>query len=94
MKGAEAYVNDQWNSCGLADLPQGSEALRVTLHFVVPRDAQTTALIERIAEAARQHLCEAYPGRPVHAEPTQGSVIGDGSGDGIELSYRVDPASA
>ena len=35
MKGAEAYVNDQWQSCGLADLPQGSGAQAVKLHFIV-----------------------------------------------------------
>lgn len=94
MKGAEAYVNDQWNSCGLTDLPQGEDEQRVTLKFIVPRDAQFTGLLDHICQAARRHLCEAYPGREVQAEPIQGSVVGDGSGDGIELRYRVLPASS
>lgn len=89
MKGAEAYVNDQWSSCGLAELPEGDQSHDVTLHFIVPRDAQLPGLIDHICEAARQRLCEAYPGREVEAAPTQGSVIGDGSGDGIKLRYRI-----
>ncbi len=89
MKGAEAYVNDQWNSCGLADLPQDSGALQVTLHFVIPRDTQFTGLLEHVCQVAERHLREAYPGRDVHAEPVVGSVVGDGSGDGIDLRYRI-----
>lgn len=94
MKGAEAYVNDQWNSCGLANLPHGSGPLEVTLHFVIPRDTQFTGLLQHVCEVAERHLCEAYPGREVHAEPVVGSVVGDGSGDGIELRYRIAEASA
>lgn len=94
MKGAEAYVNDQWNSCGLADLPQGSGPLEVTLHFVITRDTQFTGLLEHVREVAKRHLCEAYPGRDVHAEPVVGSVVGDGSGDAIDLHYRIAAQSA
>lgn len=94
MKGAEAYVNDQWGSCGLADLPQGSGPLEVTLHFVITRDTQFTGLLEHVREVAKRHLCEAYPGRDVHAEPVVGSVVGDGSGDAIDLHYRIAAQSA
>lgn len=94
MKGAEAYVNDQWHSCGLADLPQGGGPLEVTLHFVIPRDTQFTGLLQHVQEVAERHLREAYPGREVHGEPVVGSVVGDGSGDGIDLRYRVAEASA
>ena len=89
MKGAEAYVNDQWNTCGLAELPQGAEAQRISLHFIVPRDAQFTALLNHISTVAQRRLCEAYPGRAVHAEPVAGSVVGDGTGDGITLVFHV-----
>lgn len=60
MKGAEAYVNDQWQSSGLANLPQESDALTVTLKFIVPRAAQTTGLLNHIAEVAQRRLEEAY----------------------------------
>ncbi len=93
MKGAEAYVNDQWHSCGLADLPQGPEAHAVKLHFVVPRDAQMPGLIEHISEVAQRHLNEFYEGRTVTHKPVVGSVVGDGSGDGISLEFDVAPAS-
>lgn len=93
MKGAEAYVNDQWHSCGLADLPQGAEAHAVKLHFVVPRDAQMPGLIEHINEVAQRHLNEFYEGRTVTHKPVVGSVVGDGSGDGINLEFDVAPAS-
>ncbi len=89
MKGAEAYVNDQWNTCGLAELPEGREAQRISLHFIVPRDEQFTALLTHISAVARRRLCEAYPGRAVHAEPVAGSVVGDGTGDGITLVFHV-----
>ena len=79
MKGAEAYVNDQWQSCGLADLPQGSGAQAVKLHFIVPRDVQMPGLIDHISEIAQRHLSEAYEGRKV----------GDGTGDGIDLEFEV-----
>ncbi|WP_434456273.1 hypothetical protein JQR85_11880 [Stutzerimonas urumqiensis] len=92
MKGAQAYVNDQWNTCGLSRLPQDAQAHTVTLHFIVPRDTQYTDLLQRIADEARSRLCEAYPGRTVTCEPIAGSVIGDGSGDGINLHYRIGPA--
>jgi hypothetical protein len=89
MKGAEAYVNDQWNTCGLAELPEGAESQRISLHFIVPRDAQFTALLTHISAVAQQRLREAYPGRAVHAEPVAGSVVGDGTGDGITLVFHV-----
>ena len=69
MKGAEAYVNDQWQSCGLADLPQGSGAQAVKLHFIVPRDVQMPGLIDHISEIAQRHLSEAYEGARSHASP-------------------------
>jgi hypothetical protein len=92
MKGAEAYVNDQWQQCGLASLPQGQEPLDITLHFDIPRDTQFTGLFQHICEVAERHLREAYPGRDVHHEPVVGSVLGDGSGDAIRLHYRIGPA--
>jgi len=92
MKGAEAYVNDQWHSSGLADLPEGDQAHCVTLKFVIPRDTQSTGLITHVCEVAQQHLCEFYKGRQVTHRPVQGSVIGDGSGDGINLVFNVAPA--
>ncbi len=93
MKGAEAYVNDQWHSSGLAKLPQGPGAHHVKLHFIVPRDAQFTGLIKHICEVAQRHLCEFYPGREVTHKPVVGSVVGDGSGDGIELEFDVAAAN-
>lgn len=92
MKGAEAYVNDQWNSSGLADLPQGTDSQCVTLRFVISRDEQYTGLIEHICKVAQRHLCEAYPGRDVTPEPVQGSVVSDGTGDGIELVFNISAA--
>lgn len=89
MKGAEAYVNDQWHHCGLDKLPQGPGPLDITLHFIIPRDTQFTALLEDISAIAMRHLREAYPARQIHADPVQGSVVGDGSGDGICLHYHV-----
>jgi len=89
MKGAEAYVNDQWDSCGLARLPQGAGPLELQLNFVVARDAQFTGLLEHLQRVAESHLQEAYPGRQIRHEPVIGSVVGDGSGDGIELRFRV-----
>lgn len=91
MKGAEAYVNDQWATCGLAGLPSGPQNHCVTLHFVIPRDAQYTGLIQRICEAAEQRLRDSYPGRPISHEPIEGAVVGDGTGDGINLVYHVGP---
>jgi len=89
MKGAEAYVNDQWQSSGLADLPSGPQAHQVTLHFIVPRDAQSPGLLEHICEVAQRHLCDFYEGRKVTHKPVAGSVVGDGSGDGIALEFAV-----
>lgn len=89
MKGAQAYVNDQWQQSGLADLPRGVGPLEVRLRFRIPRDEQFTALFEHVQRVAEQHLKEAYRGRKVHAEPVLGSVLGDGSGDAIELRYQV-----
>jgi len=86
MKGAEAYVNDQWQSCGLA----GAQAVK--LHFIVPRDVQMPGLIDHISEIAQRHLSEAYEGRKVTRKPAVGSVVGDGSGDGIDLEFEVAPA--
>ncbi|MGE4404582.1 hypothetical protein [Pseudomonas sp.] len=91
MKGAEAYVNDQWQSSGLADLPRGPDAHCVKLRFIVPRDAQFTGLLTRICEVAQRHLYEFYRGREVTHKPVVGSVVGDGSGDGIELEFTVAP---
>lgn len=92
MKGAQAYINDQWRSCGLAQLPQEREAMRVQLHFIVPRDAQFTSLFNEMSAVCEEHLRTAYPGRAVHAEPVAGSVVGDGSGDGITLGFQVGPS--
>ncbi|WP_407297356.1 hypothetical protein [Stutzerimonas zhaodongensis] len=91
MKGAEAYVNDQWQSSGLADLPEGSGEHSVTLKFIIPRDTQTTALISHVRDVAQQRLSEFYKGRQVTHRPVQGSVVGDGSGDGINLTFDVAP---
>lgn len=89
MKGAEAYVNDQWHSCGLADLPQGPDAHTVKLHFIVPRDAQMPGLIDHINEVALRHLNELYVGRGIVPKPVVGSVVGDGTGDSIDLEFEV-----
>jgi hypothetical protein len=89
MKGAESYVNDQWHSSGLADLPQGPEAHSITLKFIIPRDEQTTGLINHVSEAAQKRLVDSYPGREVTAKPVAGSVVGDGSGDGVDLVFDV-----
>ena len=93
MKGAEAYVNDQWHSSGLADLPEGPQAHRVTLTFIVPRDTQTTGLLNHIAEVAQQKLQSFYPDRTVTSKPVSGSVVGDGTGDGINLEFEIAPAA-
>lgn len=89
MKGAEAYVNDQWHSSGMADLPNGSEEQCITLKYIIPRDEQTTGLITHIRDVAQQKLSEHYKGREVEPRPVEGSVVGDGSGDGIELTFDV-----
>lgn len=89
MKGAQAYVNDQWHSSGLADLPEGPQAHCITLKFIIPRDTQFTSLITQVGEAAREKLSEHYPGREVTHKPVVGSVVGDGSGDGIDLVFEV-----
>ena len=89
MKGAEAYVNDQWQSCGLAKLAQDSETHTVTLHFIIPRDTQMPGLIDHIADVAQRHLEEFYEGREVKHKPIVGSVVGDGTGDGIDLEFEV-----
>lgn len=89
MKGAEAYVNDQWHSSGLADLPEGPEAHSITLKFIIPRDAQFTGLLTRVCEVALNKLREHYAGRQVTHKPVVGSVVGDGSGDGIDLIFEV-----
>ena len=77
---------------GLADLPKGPEGHCVTLKFIVPRDAQTTGLIVHIRDVAQQRLCEFYGSRQVTPRPVEGSVVGDGSGDGINLTFDVTPA--
>ncbi len=92
MKGAEAYVNDQWHSSGLANLPEGPEGHCITLKFIIPRDAQFTGLITHVREVAQQRLNEVYKGRKVAPRPVEGSVVGDGSGDGIDLVFDVAPA--
>ncbi|MCH2341880.1 hypothetical protein ACGFZ7_09815 [Pseudomonas sp. NPDC047963] len=92
MKGAEAYVNDQWHSSGLANLPEGEQGHCITLKFIIPRDTQTTGLITHVCEVAQQRLNEFYRGRQVTHKPVQGSVVGDGSGDGINLIFDVAPA--
>lgn len=92
MKGAEAYVNDQLHSSGLADLPEGPEGHSIVLKFIIPRDAQFTGLITHINEVAQQRLNDFYKGREVVAKPVEGSVVGDGSGDGINLEFEVAPA--
>ena len=89
MKGAEAYVNDQWHSSGLADLPEGPEAHRITLKFISPRDAQFTGLLTHVGEVAQNRLREHYAGRQVTHKPVVGAVVGDGSGDGIDLIFEV-----
>lgn len=89
MKGAEAYVNDQLHSSGLANLPTGPEPHSITLTFIIPRDAQYTGLINHVCEVALRHLCDFYKGRKVSHKPVQGSVIGDGSGDGIRMQFEV-----
>lgn len=92
MKGAEAYVNDQWHSSGLANLPEGAEGHCITLKFIIPRDAQFTGLIVHVCEVAQRCLSEFYTGRKVTHRPVEGSVVGDGSGDGINLVFDVAPA--
>ncbi|MCQ4321331.1 hypothetical protein [Stutzerimonas stutzeri] len=94
MKGAEAYVNDQWHSSGLADLPEGAQSHCVSLKFIIPRDTQSTGLITHIRDVAQQRLIEFYTGRQVTHRPVQGSVIGDGSGDGINLVFDVAAANS
>lgn len=93
MKGAESYINDQWQSSGMADLPKGPERHSVTLKFIIPRDEQTTGLINHISEAAQKRLYDIYPGREIAAKPVAGSVVGDGSGDGVDLAFDVAAAS-
>ncbi|MEL7560737.1 hypothetical protein [Stutzerimonas chloritidismutans] len=92
MKGAEAYVNDQWHSSGLANLPEGEQGHCITLKFIIPRDTQSTGLINHVCEVAQQRLADFYKGRKVTHKPVQGSVVGDGSGDGINLIFDVAPA--
>lgn len=92
MKGAQAYVNDQWHSSGLAHLPEGPEGHCITLKYVIPRDTQTTGLITHIRDVAQQKLSEFYKDREVAPRPVEGSVVGDGSGDGIELMFDIEPA--
>ncbi|MFC3607411.1 hypothetical protein [Stutzerimonas tarimensis] len=89
MKGAQAYVNEQWQASGLASLPKGPECQTITLHFFIKRDAQNPALINQICEVAQQHLCETYQGRQVTHEPITGDVVGDGTGEGINLVFHV-----
>ena len=93
MKGAQAYVNDQWHSSGLANLPEGPEGHCITLKFVISRDDQTTGLIDHIREVAQQRLTELYGGRDVTSRPVQGSVVGDGSGDAVNLVFDVAPTA-
>ena len=50
MKGAEAYVNDQWNTCGLAELPQGAEAQRISLSLKALQAAPIKPGKEQIAD--------------------------------------------
>lgn len=94
MKGAEAYINDQWHSSGMAQLPQGPDSHCVTLKYVIPRDAQTTGLINHISEGVLKRLEDFYKGRQVTAKPVAGSVVGDGSGDGIDLVFDVSAATS
>lgn len=89
MKGAEAYVNDQWQSSGLADLPEGTDKHCITLKFIIPRDAQFTGLFTHVCEVARNKLSDHYAGRQVTHKPVVGSVVGDGSGDAIDLIFEV-----
>lgn len=89
MKGAQAYVNDQWHSSGLADLPEGPGGHCVTLKFIIPGDEQSTGLITHIRDVAQQRLSDFYEGRRVTPRPVEGSVVGDGSGDGIDLVFDV-----
>jgi len=90
MKGAEAYINDQWHSSGLADLPEGPEQNNISLRFVIPRDAQFMGLLNHICESLVDRLTQHYPGRRVTHKPVVGSVVGDGSGDGIEFKFEVE----
>jgi len=62
------------------------------LKFIIPRDEQFTGLITHVCEVAQQRLSEFYEGREVTYRPVQGSVVGDGSGDGIDLVFDVAPA--
>jgi len=94
MKGAEAYVNDQLHSSGLTKLPEGPQEHCVTLRFIVPRADQTTALIDHISAATQQRLQQHYPGRTITAKPVAGSVVGDGTGDGISLEFHIESASS
>lgn len=94
MKGAEAYVNDQWQSSGLADLPEGPQAHSVTLTFIIPRDTQTTGLFNHIVEVAEQKLQAFYPDRAITPKPVSGSVVGDGTGDGVCLEFDIAPAAS
>ncbi len=94
MKGAEAYVNDQWHSSGLAHLPQGTQSHAITLHFVVPRAEQSTGLLDHICEVAQRHIRQAYPGREVSHRPVVGSVVGDGTGDGVQFVFHISPERA
>jgi len=89
MKGAEAYINDQWQSSGLADLPEGPDKHCITLKFIIPRDTQFTGLVTHVCEVAEKRLSEHYAGRQVTHKPVVGSVVGDGSGDGIDLIFEV-----
>jgi len=91
MKGAQAYVNDQWHSSGLADLPDGPEGHRITLKFIISREDQTTGLMDHVREVAQRRLAEHFAGRDVSSRPVEGSVVGDGSGDGIDLVFDVAP---
>ena len=46
-------------------------------------------LIDHINEVALRHLNELYEGRGVVPKPVVGSVVGDGTGDGIDLEFEV-----
>lgn len=90
MKGAEAYINDQWHSSGLANLPEGPGPHSLTLRFVIPRDAQFTGLLNHICESLQERLTQHYPARRITHKPIVGSVVGDGSGDGVEFKFEVE----